>query len=456
MSMIGKTKQSTNAGHSGRKLLLSIVLLGSALLLAFGIGAAAGLLIRAVWPGMPVYVVLALGGVMLVPILWWLGGHFPFLGDWFYLMPAIIFLLVFTLYPIILTVYFAFTDYSPIHNGRVNLGSLTQITELTGQKTLLLKQPAASALACQASCEGLELQLRSGNRTAQTTIEQVEGNRVVLSAAPPFAPREIAKINAIHAVGFANFREIAQTASVALWPVFIWNIVFAGGVVGLTALTGLVLGVVLNSRRLKLRNFYRTLLILPWAIPIVISAPIWQAMLNYNFGAINRLIGVMGGYPVPWLQDGDWAKVGILIVGLWAGFPYMMTATLGSLATIPDELYEAAEIDGATWWQAFTGVTLPLLREPALPILLSSFAFNFNNFVLIYLITGGGPAIAGGLPTAQGTDILISWAYKTAFSSSGFPNYGLAAALALIIFLLTVGISMVNFYVTGVFREARQ
>ncbi len=125
---------------------------------------------------------------MLVPVLWWLGGRFPFLGDWFYLTPAIIFLLVFTLYPIILTVYFAFTDYSPIHNGRVNLGSLTRVTELTGRKTLLLKQPAASALACQAPCGGLELQLRSGSRTARITIEQVEGNRVVLSAPPRLLP----------------------------------------------------------------------------------------------------------------------------------------------------------------------------------------------------------------------------------------------------------------------------
>ena len=199
----------------------------------------------------------------------------------------------------------------------------------------------------------------------------------------------------------------------------------------------------------------RALLVVARALPGGIPVRVWVALLGADSGAINRLLGVLGIYPIPWLNDPDWAKVAVLLVNLWLGFPYMMTATLGALSTIPDELYEAAKVDGATPWQALFRITLPLLEKPMLPILLSAFAFNFNNFYLIYLLTGGGPAQEGRLATAQATDILISWAYKTAFSAEGQSAYGLGAAISLIIFAITVAISLVNFRVTGALREVR-
>ena len=290
---------------------------------------------------------------------------------------------------------------------------------------------------------------------ARARIQAVEGATLLLDRALPFTPAYVARVNAFHFVGFKNFAFILSQANQALFPVFLWNLVFALATVVLNGLVGLVLGLVLNNRALKLRNLYRTLLIVSWALPGVITVQVWVALLNYNFGAINRLLGVLGIYPIPWLNDPDWAKVAVLLVNLWLGFPYMMTATLGALSTIPDELYEAAKVDGATPWQALFRITLPLLEKPMLPILLSAFAFNFNNFYLIYLLTGGGPAQEGRLATAQATDILISWAYKTAFSAEGQSAYGLGAAISLIIFAITVAISLVNFRVTGALREVR-
>jgi len=256
-------------------------------------------------------------------------------------------------------------------------------------------------------------------------------------------------------VGLANFQEIFAKASRALWPVFVWTVAFAFFTVILNALAGLILGILLYNKRLKGRNIYRTLLFLPWAIPAVISVQMWKALLDQNFGIVNKTLGLLGLFAVPWLNDPLWAKISILFVNLWLGFPYMMTATISALATINEDLYEAASIDGASRWQQSTNITLPLLRQSFTPILLSTFAFNFNNFGIIYLLTAGGPAQEGRESTAQSTDILLSWGYNTAFASSGGQNYALASAIALIIFFLTLAISLVNFKAAGVFDEAR-
>ena len=123
---------------------------------------------------------------------------------------------------------------------------------------------------------------------------------------------------------------------------------FAAASVLLTALMGLILGVVLNDAKSRSRNFYRTALVISWALPNIITIQMWNALLNQQFGAVNRLLGLLGIYSIPWLTQTDWAKLGIILVNLWLGFPFMMTATLGALSTIPNELYESAQIDGAS------------------------------------------------------------------------------------------------------------
>lgn len=432
--------------------LLALGLLLGLLLLSTGAGLLAYFLLE-VYLAPPGWTILAVALLVLLPGAVALGRRFPWLTDWYYFLPALSFLLVFTLYPVGLTLYLAFTDYSGKRNGFPDRSTETRVVGQEGPR-LLLEAPVREALRCD-PCQGEAVEVYAEGHRLRARIARAEGAALVLDRVPPFRVEYVAKVNAFRFVGLRNFAFILSQASQALLPVFLWNVVFAASTVLLNALLGLILGLVLNNKGLKLRNFYRTVLIVSWALPGVITVQVWVALLNYNFGAINRLLGVLGVYPIPWLNDPDWAKVAILLVNLWLGFPYMMTATLGALSTIPDELYEAAKVDGATPWQALFGITLPLLEKPMVPILLSSFAYNFNNFYIIYLLTGGGPAQEGRLATAQSTDILISWAYKTAFSAEGQSAYGLGAAISLLIFAITVAISLVNFRVTGALREVR-
>jgi len=167
------------------------------------------------------------------------------------------------------------------------------------------------------------------------------------------------------------------------------------------------------------------------------SILIWNGMFNREFGAVNALLG----FQVDWYNDPFLAKVVILVVNLWLGFPYFYLIATGALQAIPSELMEAAAIDGANPRQIFRQITLPLLLQILSPLLIASFAFNFNNFNLIYLLTGGGPRSELDGQLAGATDILISFTYKIAFGSS-VQDLGLASAISLVIFLLVASISM--------------
>ncbi|TBH21169.1 ABC transporter permease subunit [Thermus thermamylovorans] len=435
-----------------RGFLLALALLLGLLLLATGVGLFGYLALQA-YLAPPGWTVLVLALLVLLPGAVLLGRLFPWLADWYYFFPALAFLLVFTLYPIGLTVYLAFTDYSGARSGAPDRTTQTAVVAQEGAR-LQLEAEVGQAFRCQ-DCTGLLLELYAEGHRMRARILEAEGREVLLDRTPPFGVEFATRINEYRFIGLGNFAFILSQASRALLPVFAWNVAFATLTVALNALLGVLLALILNNKALKLRNLYRTLLIVSWALPGVITIQVWVALLNYNFGAINRLLGILGIYPIPWLTDPDWAKVAVLLVNLWLGFPFMMTAALGALSTIPDELYEAARVDGASPWQALKGITLPLLYPPMLPILLSSFAFNFNNFMIIFLLTGGGPPQEGRMATVQATDILISWAYKTAFSAEGQMAYGLGAAISLLIFLVTVGISLFNFRVTGVLREVR-
>jgi len=250
-------------------------------------------------------------------------------------------------------------------------------------------------------------------------------------------------------IGFQNFLEIIQNPHIVgpFFRVFRWTFIFAALSVATTFMLGLGLSILLNDPHLKLRYFYRTLMIVPYAIPGFISILIWAGMLNVDFGIVNRILQDLIGVTIPWFRDPFWAKVGIILVNLWLGFPYMMIICLGALQSIPSELYEAARIDGAGSWQRFKMVTLPLLMISIAPLLVGSFAFNFNNFNVIFLLTGGGPPMPGAMTPAGTTDILISYTYNLAFGGVG-ARYGFAAAISLIIFLIIATISAINFRFT--------
>ncbi len=250
-------------------------------------------------------------------------------------------------------------------------------------------------------------------------------------------------------IGMGNFNRIFGDKSLQkpLLGIFSWTLVFALTSVVSTFVVGLALAFLFNDDRIRGKKIYRSIMILPYAFPAFLSAYVWKGMFNTDAGFINTsILNLHKGHMIPWLTDPTWAKFAILLCNLWLGFPYMFLITTGALQAIPSELTESAMIDGATNWQQFRLIKLPLLLISLAPLLISSFAFNFNNFTVIYLITGGGPSGDPSLRVdAGGTDILISFVYKIAFSTGVGADYGLASAFSVLIFFIVGGISFFSF-----------
>lgn len=253
-------------------------------------------------------------------------------------------------------------------------------------------------------------------------------------------------------VGLDNFARAFSEDSIRnpLISVTIWTIVFAFLSVATTFFLGLFLALVFNDLRMKGRKFYRIAMILPYAFPAFLSALVWAGLLSESFGFINQVL--LGGAEIPWLTDPTLAKASILFVNLWLGFPYMFLVCTGALQSIPGDIVEAATVDGAKPWAIFRLIKLPLLLVTLAPILISSFAFNFNNFNLIYMLTGGGPRDPLASVNVGSTDILISMVYKVAFTGQ-LRDYGLASAFTIIIFVIVATISIVSFKKTKALEE---
>ncbi len=247
-------------------------------------------------------------------------------------------------------------------------------------------------------------------------------------------------------IGFANFEKIFTDEDLRqpLLKIITWTFIFAGLSVLTTFIAGLAIALLFNDDRMKGKRIYRALMILPYAFPAFLSAYVWRGLLDTDNGFVNNVI--LGGTEVPWLTEEFPARVAILLVNLWLGFPYMFLITTGALQAIPAELTESATIDGATPWQILRQIKMPLLLVSIAPLLIASFAFNFNNFTLIYLLTEGGPLdSASSGYDAGGTDILITFVYKIAFSSGGGQDYGLASAFSILIFIIVATFSLISF-----------
>ena len=256
-------------------------------------------------------------------------------------------------------------------------------------------------------------------------------------------------------VGFDNFVRAFTEQSIRgpLIYVTIWTFIFAIGSVALCFGLGLLLAITFQNARMRGVKYYRLLLILPYAFPAFLSILVWKGMMNESFGFLNQVI--FGGAAIPWLTDPTLAKASALLVNVWLGFPYMFLICTGALQAIPDELTEAATMDGAKGWQVFRQIKLPLLLSTTAPVLIASFAFNFNNFNLVYLLNNGGPRdTTTSLPVGH-TDLLISMVYKVAFTGQN-RDYGLASAFSIIIFLIVAIIAVVSFSRTKALEEIQR
>ena len=250
-------------------------------------------------------------------------------------------------------------------------------------------------------------------------------------------------------VGLANFTRAFTdpTVSGPFLGILVWNFAFAILSVTITFVAGLLVAMALNSPELRALRFYRLLIVLPYAMPSFAMLLVWRDLFNQDFGLINQLTG----QDINWFGEPWSARAAILIIQFWLGYPYMFLVCLGALQSIPKDLTEAAAVDGAKRYQAFRAVVFPLLLVSVAPLLISSFAFNFNNFNIIALTTNGGPFPPDN-PRAGATDILVSLVYKLAFAAGG-AQYGFAAAVSLLIFFIVATVSIIGFRRTAALEE---
>lgn len=252
-------------------------------------------------------------------------------------------------------------------------------------------------------------------------------------------------------VGLINYKEVfSGSIKNVFFPVLGWTICFALiSTIGSYSM-GLILAILLNNPHMKESKIYRAILIIPWALPSTIAILAWQGLLNEQYGGINNLLHSLGiAANIPWLTNPFWARTGIIIVNVWLGYPYMLNVCLGGLQAISQEYYEAARIDGASKFQCFKKITLPMVTKLSIPLVISTFASNFNNFGNIFMITEGGPARVDN-QFAGYTDILASTTYKMTTWSN---RYELSATFSVLVFIIVGTFTLANMHFSGAFKE---
>jgi arabinogalactan oligomer/maltooligosaccharide transport system permease protein len=224
-------------------------------------------------------------------------------------------------------------------------------------------------------------------------------------------------------IGLRNYSSVILDSQ--FWYFFFKTVLWTGLNLTFHVSIGLMLALIINED-IKAKSFFRTLLILPWAVPQYITALTWRGMFNSEYGAVNLLLESTFGFQFPWLTTEWGAFTACLITNIWLGFPFMMIIALGGLQSIPQSLYEAAEIDGASRWMQFKNITMPLIKPVMVPAITLGVIWTFNNFNVVWLVSNGGEP-------ADTTHILVSWVYKAGFT---YFRMGYAAAFSMVIFVI--------------------
>ncbi len=255
-------------------------------------------------------------------------------------------------------------------------------------------------------------------------------------------------------IGWGNYDELAADSSVrnAFFRIFLWNLAFAFITVAGALAFGMFVAIVLNHKKMKGIRFYRSLLIIPYAIPTFVTALVWRGMFRKGDGIFARVLPDLLEFN--WFGDPWLAKLAILITNVWLSFPYFFVISLAFLQTMPTELTEAAKVDGATPRQIFQRITWPLLFVAMTPVLIASFAFNFNNFNTVELLTSGDPVIRG-TSDAGHTDILITFAFNLATNSVEGSRFAFSATVSVFIFIIVAGITTVGFIRSQAFKSIK-
>lgn len=270
------------------------------------------------------------------------------------------------------------------------------------------------------------------------------------------SPNNIPPNSTVDWVGVKNFADMFggnATWTSALGRVALWTVTWGFLATATCYFGGMIMAVVLHQGKLKIAPVFRTIFILPYAVPSVVSMLVWMNLLNGSFGIVNRTLTEIGliNSPIPWLSNAWMAKFVCVAVNLWAGFPYFMLLVMGTMTAISEDIFEAARIDGANKLYIFKKITLPLVMYQTMPLLIMSFTHNINNFGAIFFLTGGDPVVADTTATsAGGTDILVTWIYKLTIN---LLKYNYASVIAVMIFIVLAPIAIFNFRRTKSYKE---
>ncbi|WP_018758665.1 carbohydrate ABC transporter permease [Paenibacillus terrigena] len=265
------------------------------------------------------------------------------------------------------------------------------------------------------------------------------------------APEHLPPKNLVDWVGLQTFRDLftLNVWSDTFFGVLTWTIIWAILATVTCYFGGILVALLINQQGIKLKGLWRTLFIIPYAIPQFVSLLVMRNMLNDKFGPINQYFRYLGLDGLPWLSDPFWAKVSVIVVNMWIGIPVTMVLVMGILTSIPKDLYEAAEVDGATPWIKFRNITMPFVLFSTAPILITQFAGNINNFNVIFLLTKGGPSSID-YNMAGKTDLLVTWLYKLTLENN---KYNVASAVGILIFLIIASVSIFSYTRTRSYRE---
>ncbi|WP_082083595.1 carbohydrate ABC transporter permease [Paenibacillus beijingensis] len=251
--------------------------------------------------------------------------------------------------------------------------------------------------------------------------------------------------------GFETFRDIFRIKawshtfySVTLWT-FVWAV--------LATLTGyfggFAVALLVQQKGIRFKSFWRTLFILPFAIPMFVSTLILRNIFNGQFGPVNQYLSLLGFDKMPWLTDPMWAKFTLVLANFWLTFPVSMLMIIGILTTIPKDMYEAADIDGASAFQKIALITFPSVMHAMAPLVIMQFVGNINNFNIVYLLTNGKP-VNGDFQFAGDTDILITWLFKLSMEQG---QYNFASVIGIFIFIVLSVFAIWNVRRTKAFKE---
>ena len=496
---------------------MSLVLLGLMILDAFAILSIYLMLADEVWQ-----LAIMVGTItLLINVIWLYPKAYPL--RW--MSPGLSFMILISIFPILMTVYYAFTNYGTGHiltktqaiqvfEGRAYLPDDAVIYDYTvfqnqdGDYALWLQadnsegvlvEPGAvvsdgigelDADGIPESVAGHERLTRAQALRAIVGLAELEfgaaPNTVQITARPGKAARSVSRFVYDEGadtlldqqkgieymadserglfitsdgqelipgyqvrVGSSNFGRFMNTPSFRgpLLRIFVWTFIYAALSVFLAFSFGLAIAIFFG-RDMPFGRLIKSLFIVPFAIPSVLTVLIWRGLLNPLNGIVSTTLADLFNQPVGWppvFSDPLWVKAALVGIQVWLAYPYFMLINSGALQAIPQDMFEAADIDGANAWQKFRHMTLPLLLVGVGPLLIGSFIANFNSFNTVYLFNDGGPPMVGTATPAGHSDILISYVYRLAFGGGGGQDFGYASAITMIIFVILLLFTLLQF-----------